>query len=157
MILIMLIATLVSPIQKDHLATQFEKAYQDQKVAKEMIHQLEESKNRSPRETAYLGAFNMLMANHSNNPFSKLAYFQEGKSWISEAVNEDSKHIEIRYLRFMNQVETPKVLGYKEEIAEDKELILSQLDHYKGSELYDTIVKYLKHCSALSQEEKSKL
>ncbi|MEQ9229244.1 MAG: hypothetical protein RIF46_01075 [Cyclobacteriaceae bacterium] len=143
--------------QNESLISKYEKAYEDEKLTKKIIGELEKKSKLTSTEKAYLGALNMLMANHVGNPFSKISYFQDGKELLESATKEDADNIEIRYLRFINQVEIPSILGYKSNIEEDKKIILDRLSELSGTEVHERMVKYLQQCPQLTNQERQKL
>jgi hypothetical protein len=95
-------------------------------LCKEMISKLDDSK--SPLHLAYLGAFKSVWAIHVFNPIGKLSTFNQGKEDIEEAISLDPDNIEIRLIRFSVQSKAPKILGYKNNISEDKMMIIANLD-----------------------------
>lgn len=142
-------------LSPDHtyLREHYEKAYESRTDAKRLIKRLENKPKRSAIETAFLGATTLLMAHHDLNPFSKLNYFQKGKDFIEEAVSMEPTNAEIRYLRFVNQSETPRILGYKDNLEEDLRMILSDYAEM-DEDLKSRIGAFMETCSYLTKEQR---
>ncbi len=90
---------------------------------------------------AYHAAALTTMANHVFWPTEKLDYFNEGKEKLEKAVNFDLQNVEIRFIRFCVQSGSPSIVGYKENMVEDKKFILSNLYKFKASEAYKQKIK----------------
>ncbi len=78
---------------------------------------------------AYKGAVTTLMAKYTRGIKQKKTYFKEGMQLLELAVAADPKNTEIRYIRLSVQENSPKIVGYKQNIEEDKQFIL---DHYQS-------------------------
>lgn len=96
-------------------------AVENKNICEQMIKQLSESK--TSKERAYLGVYHTISAKHQVFPTSKLKEFNKGKKLLNNAVNEDKNNIENRYLRLLIQTQSPKFLGYNDEIKEDQEFL----------------------------------
>ncbi len=86
--------------------------------------QLEELKT-APEEIrqAFMGAMLMKRASFSGSAGVKLRYFKQGHKMLESSIKEDPDNTEYRFLRLMVEEHAPGVLGYKEDIQEDCELI----------------------------------
>lgn len=136
----------------ESLRDNYEKGYEDEDFLTEEIQRLE-GKQKSVEEEGYLGAMQMLMAKHHWNPIRKLSYFNEGKGTLDAAIEQNPKNIELRYLRLINQLETPDILGYKSSIVKDKQMLMkgfSTLD----SDLKQRISKYVLESEDFTKQEK---
>lgn len=154
MIYVMLVALPLLINQENHtLRIRYEKAYQSKAETKQLVRDLERKNDRSATETAYLGAATLLMAHHDFDPFAKLGYFQRGKKMIEQAVEMDPKSAEIRYLRFVNQAETPRILGYKDNLHEDLELIAAAF-HQMDVDLKKRVSAFMMSCKYLEEEQR---
>ncbi|MBK9731628.1 MAG: hypothetical protein IPO83_10150 [Chitinophagaceae bacterium] len=95
---------------------------------------------------------------HSFNPVNKLLYFDKGKDHLNSAVQSDSMNIELRYLRFSVQTNVPVFLGYKENIAQDKQFIMENLGSISNdAALQKMIVSFLLSSNYCSEKEKQQL
>ena len=86
-----------------------------------------EQSNLSGVFLAYWGAALALEAKSSFNVFYKLHYIQKANEFFAKAVKSDSDNIEIRFLRFSIQINTPVILGYSGDIEKDKIHILTNI------------------------------
>ncbi|MFA5573449.1 MAG: hypothetical protein WC994_00180 [Brumimicrobium sp.] len=107
-------------------------------------------------QLAYHGAAVTLVAKHSSGISTKISLFKEGKGMIEQAVKNNPNHIEIRLVRLMIQSNTPAVLGYKSEINEDKNYILSNFDSAQN-DLKTYIRNIAKDTDVFTEIEKEKL
>lgn len=73
---------------------------------------------------AYQGVATAMQAQVADGISEKIRYFSEGKEKIAEAVRLDPNNPEIRFLRFSVQSEVPAILGYRDHISEDFEMML---------------------------------
>jgi len=76
------------------------------------------------------------MANHVMWPGTKLAYFNEGKEKLEKAVNYALTNVEIRFIRYAIQVGAPAMLGYYQNVSEDKAYILKNINKSDWTEGY---------------------
>lgn len=98
----------------------------DKKLCTTMIENLEDHLPNKKLE-GYLGAYTMIKANHQFSPISKLNSFNSGKKILDNAINSLPNDIELRYVRYAIQISIPSFLGYKQNLKEDKEILLKQL------------------------------
>ena len=137
------------------LRVAYPKANADVLVMNKLFEELATvSKEDNKILVAYKGAVSTLKAKHSKAVKNKKTYFKEGAKLIEYAVQSEPKNIEIRCLRLSVQENSPKVVGYKKNIAEDKQYIL---DHYKqisNTEIKKFIKGYVLLSNAFSESEK---
>ena len=93
---------------------------------------------------AYIGANAFLYCKFSNDVFEKFSYFQEGKKMIEEAIKIDPNNLEIKFLRYINQNNTPWFLNYKKNITEDYKFITSNLNLIHDEDFKKIVVETLK-------------
>lgn len=105
---------------------------------------------------AYDGASETILSKYLESSLEKLEYFKNGAKKIEKAVSEDSNNIEIRFVRFVIQINAPGFLNYDENIDEDKAILL---EHYSGasSSVQKMIQEYASLSDAFSEEEKNQL
>ncbi|MDX2301449.1 MAG: hypothetical protein NW226_01560 [Microscillaceae bacterium] len=82
----------------------------------------------SPTFTAYWGAALAMQAKNTLNVFSKLYYIQKANEHFAKAVKLEPENVEIRFLRFSIQLNTPAFLGYSQHIDLDKTQIMKHLE-----------------------------
>jgi hypothetical protein len=70
-----------------------------------------------------------------------LSHFSKGKNQLEEVIRKYPNEIELRYIRFAVQNGSPFFLGYKEDMAADKKIILAKLDQQDWSFDFKNTVK----------------
>ena len=134
-----------------------EKAVEQEEAAEKLMELVEPYNVEKPVLMGYRGAGHMLMAKHVGNPFSKMSHFKKGKNILSDAIEEAPENVELRFLRFTVQSEAPSFLGYKDNLEEDKTILLNTIQDVKDDELKKMITGYLLSSQAISNAEKRKL
>ncbi|MCF8303557.1 MAG: hypothetical protein K9I94_09820 [Bacteroidales bacterium] len=76
---------------------------------------------------AYKGASSAASAACVKGGIEKLKHFVKGKKTLEKAVKQAPENLEIRFLRFATQVESPGFLGYQDNINEDKQFLINYL------------------------------
>ena len=127
----------------DFVRKNYKKSISDKKICKEMIDHLEKN-NNDAIELAYFGAFQTIWAKHSVNPIEKLRTFKKGKINIDKAIKQKPNELESRFIRYSIQKESPKFLGYKDNIDEDEKLLQQNLNQVRNPELKEMIINILK-------------
>ena len=84
------------------------------------------------------------MAKHAVNPLSKYSYFNKGKKALDNAVSKDPNNLEIRFMRYISQEQTPAFLGYNKDLKSDKTFILAEYKKSKDEDLNKRIKMHLK-------------
>lgn len=135
----------------------YRKAAEEEKAARQLLELTENKDVSEPEMLGYKGAGNMMMAKHVGNPFKKMSYFNKGKENFSEAIEADSQNLELRFLRFAVQAEAPAFLGYRDNLEEDKLLLIKGVGNLKDPVLKSMILNYLRTSKALSAAEKERL
>ena len=69
----------------------------------------------------------LLRSKFSLNPIYKLKSFRKGKEELEKVINQYPKDIELRFLRFCVQNDTPAILDYKLNIEEDNQFIKNKI------------------------------
>lgn len=130
----------------------------DSKANAEKFYKLLESVSKEDSKTlvAYKGASVALQAKFSPKKEDKKKQFIEGTQLLEFALKNDSKNLEIRLIRLSIQENTPKIMKYKANIAEDKQFIVSNFSKQTAS-LKDFVRLYLKQSKVFSTEEKASL
>lgn len=116
----------------------------DNKLCEKMIEELELSKEKSVIALAYLGAYQTIWANHVFNPLSKLATFKKGKNNIELAISKEPENVEIRYIRFSVQKNSPSFLGYNSHLKEDKDFLVKNKKNINSDLLQKNIETLLR-------------
>jgi len=118
-----------SDFEKKPLCSSFFEASKDESKRTEFHNFLDEIKSKESAQLAYLGAAKTLMAEIVSNPYSKYSYFKDGKELIERAVNSNPTNPEIRYVRFMIQLNTPDFLDYNDDLVTDFKIIKHSIEN----------------------------
>ena len=156
-LLILFFAALAYGIDINEVRGLYKKAVIDEKANETMLSILSSVDEKSPLLLGYKASGTMMMANYVINPLSKLSYFNRGKRMLESAIAADTKSLELRFLRFMVQVNSPSFLGYVNSIESDKRYILDNMVNMtdmKSKEFVSAILKDSKH---LNPAEKTRL
>ena len=135
----------------------YSKASNEEKAAKDLLESLENKDTKEPVLLGYKGAAHMMMAKHVGNPFTKMSHFNKGKDIFSSAIAADKNNLELRFLRFAVQAEAPAFLGYRDNLEEDKLLLLNGVGNLEDPVLQKMILRYLNNSKGLTAAEKDRL
>ncbi|MEG9328693.1 hypothetical protein V6B16_12175 [Salinimicrobium catena] len=161
MIKFLLIFLLLLPLpQNDELSeirNLYQMAAEEESAAKKLLKMTDEGSVEQPVFFGYKGAGHMMMAKHVINPISKMSHFNKGKKIFTVAIEKAPSNLELRFLRFAVQSESPGFLGYKEHIEEDKALLLKGVANINDGQLRKMIADYLLSSEEVSTIEKAGL
>ena len=115
----------------------------DSRLAEDLLLKLEDVDAYSPLILAYRATCEAHMAKATGNPFAKFRYLNRANKNLADAIDQDEQNLEIRFLRFALQVQTPKFLGYSKHIAADKEVIMQNFDSYDWKDVDAIILAYI--------------
>lgn len=99
---------------RDH----FEKSVDEESICLRMIQLSEKNANQMIYK-AYLGAYEAIWANHTQNPFEKLKTFNKGIKKLNEAVSQEPNNLEIRILRCVINKKSPSFLIKSKDLESD--------------------------------------
>jgi len=85
----------------------------------------------------------LLSSKYTINPFHKIKSFKKGKEKLEMVIHQFPNDIELRFLRFCVQNDTPKIINYKENMQEDSQLIKNNISK-SSSELQQFILPIFK-------------
>lgn len=136
----------------------FAQASPDKESCEKLLVLLEPyNEHNNPTFLGYKAVGTMLMAKHSFNPFKKMSYFKKGRQMLDKAVNADPDNIELRFLRFASQTESPGFLGYRGEVEEDKKFLIAALPHTSDPRIVKEVKKFMKQSTFLTAREKEQI
>lgn len=149
--IVFLSAILIAPASIDKLS--YYKAFEsnsEEKIESKLSNL--EKMSASTTKDAYIGALIMKHSQFWETPKEKATHFREGKNLLEQAISSKPTNAEFRFLRLAIQENTPKVLKYKINLEEDKNLIIEKFG------TLDAIVKkviktYAKSSNILSEEQ----
>ena len=113
-----------------------------------------EPEGQMPIIGGYKGVANMMMAKNVMNPYYKYTYFSRGRALLQSAIGNEPGNVELRFLRFCIQTNTPFFLGYHGEIEQDKELIIKEWSNIRDSDLKERIKCYILQSRYCNKKEK---
>ena len=127
---------------------QIRKTYLESAKSEENIHKListcedYKSKNNSII-CAYRTVADLMLIKYKYNPFYKLKLFTEYSRKLDLIVKNNFTNIEIRFLRYCVQKQTPRFLGYNDNLELDYQFIIQNIDIH-SKELQEYIRSTLK-------------
>src|SRR5688572_14231301 len=99
-----------------------------------------------------------LKAKYGANPLNKLKYVKKSQEYFSEAVQREPQNLEIRFMRYAVESQTPEFLGYSEHVKDDKNMLLDGLKRYPKSGFTSETARiardFMRQNCACSEEEK---
>jgi len=116
------------------IRSNYPKALNDKQICNDMITILSKE-NLNTIEKGYYGAYLVIWANHTWNPIDKLNTFKKGKIELENAIKQDSKNVELRFLRLSIQANVPKILNYDQNIKSDLIFIKEHKDKIQSNQL----------------------
>lgn len=133
------------------------RAVESSKTTDSLYRELDKLEHKTPILIAYVGALQALKAKHAWNPYSKIANVNRSLKTLAQAVKMDKNDLEIRFIRFSIEYNTPAFLGFGKNLDEDKKEILK---HYRnenfksaGDELVKNIAKFMIDSDRCTKDE----
>ncbi|WP_422359320.1 hypothetical protein [Reichenbachiella sp.] len=93
-----------------------------------------------PTKLGYVCAVEMKQAEYGINPIFKYKTFVTVKQKLDELIEANPTNVHLRYVRLLLQESTPKILGYNENIEEDKCILTEILEVNDESDLLDDYI-----------------
>ena len=103
----------------------FEKADKSKETTAALYNSLKDYKKSNPVLLAYKGASATLQARYIADQKAKKKLVIEGIKELEAAVKSSPDNTEIRLVRLIIQENSPKILKYKMNMGEDKQMILA--------------------------------
>lgn len=142
--LVLQIALLVLSIEvraQEDWSIHLERAHNQIEYCETFYNLMLEHKDDDSTASGYYALASMMLAKKYKNPFTKLSYFNKGKTLLEDAIENDKGNIELRFLRFAVQNEVPPILLYFNNMEEDKEM-LDDFIRKNTSPLANRIITY---------------
>lgn len=115
-------------------------------------------KGSDPVLIGYKGAAFALKAKHGFNPIGKLKHIKEAQQYFNQAVAAAPQNMEVRFLRYSVEAQTPKMLDLSAHVSEDQALLLEGLHRYPKADFTPETARitrdYLVQYCTCSDEEK---
>lgn len=153
-ILFLFIAIGSSP-ELSQMRKNYPKANASEEITNELFKELASIKNpENSILTAYKGAVYTLKAKFAKGVKTKKEYFKVGVELIESSIAAAPDNIEIRCLRLSVQENSPKIVGYKSNIKEDKEFILAHFKGTSSNEVKEFVKNFAQQSSLFEDSEK---
>lgn len=130
-------------------------AFKDETACNALYEKVKDLKNPEPLVKGYVGAVYIARSRHVAI-VDKMSAFKKGKSILEEAIQALPNNLELLFLRLTIQLNLPRFLGYKDNIAEDKKFVL---DHFKSAEppLKERITNFVKTSGHFTAGEQARV
>jgi hypothetical protein len=151
-LLLLLSSFTASNLSITEVRNAYEKAVYSEQVANELLDKLNSTNNNTL--LGYKGTVTMMMAKHVFSPYKKLNYFKAGKEILEQALQKEPLNVELRYLRFSIQSNSPKFLEYHSNLQSDKLFLLKEVKTLTDADLKQRITKFLQKSSEVNKTEK---
>ena len=108
--------------------TYLESAKSEENIQK-LISKCEDYKSKNNSIIyAYRAVADLMLIKYKYNPFYKLKLFTEHSRKLDLIVKNNFNNIEIRFLRYCVQKQTPRFLGYYDNLELDYQFIIQNID-----------------------------
>lgn len=134
----------------------FRKAKDSQSATESLYNELVGYTMSDPVVLAYKGASQTLKARFEKNRAKKKVLVGQGIKILEESVKTAPDEVEIRLVRLAIQENAPKILKYKANMKEDKQMILSNFAAQSVA-VKRIIRQYVAQSDYFSQTEKDKV
>lgn len=148
----------VSEVPMTEVRSLFMKSVDDARSCQDLLKLLENyDEIKNPTLAGYKASAWMIMAKHSFNPMEKLSFFNKGKTLMESCIQASPENIELHFLRFSIQCNSPDFLGYNDSLMSDKSFLLKSINKKADKELNSIILSYMNVSEYLTIEEKQLL
>ena len=130
----------------------FPEAVKEELACISLISQLQDIQKNDYILLAYRGAAIIVMAKYSSSPRQKLNHFTNGKKELEMGVNKMPLNVELRFLRFTIQQNTPSMLFYDDQ-EKDLIFIIDHLSDMKDAGYRERIKYFLRESGKCSEEQ----
>ncbi len=136
-------------------------AIYDAAVANKLSKKLKNIQDEDALLLAYKASVEALKAKHAWSPYTKLQQMKAFEKLMNEAVQRKSEDLEIRFLRYSIQSNTPVFLGFSVNMNEDKqkivELFLKKKFNTHDKDLIQEVYDFMMSTNALTLKEQQKM
>ncbi len=154
-IFFLFVSTLGISQELKELRVDYPKANLDKEITNTLYETLSSiTKEDNKTIVAYKGAIATLKAKFAKGIRDKKRFFKEGAELLDFAITTEPKNIEIRCLRLGVQENSPKIVGYKKNIEEDKQYLLDHFASVTDIDLQKFIKGYVALSAAFTDAEK---
>lgn len=133
----------------------FYRSVKSEKSADSLFILLKKTDSKSRAELqGYKAMASFMVCLHSYNPYTKFNNFLEGKRQLQQAIEYHPQNLELRFLRYTTQLNTPAFLGYNMHMKEDREFILNKAKLITDIDFFNRLYNYAQTAKKLNAEEK---
>lgn len=134
----------------------YQSANSSESAAEKFIQSVAAYNGKEPTMLAYQAAAKMLEAKHEKKLGLKKQLFIQGAQQLEEIISKNPTLVEARMIRISIQENTPKLMKYKENIKDDKKLVLS-LYRQQTAEVQATLLAFIQQSASFTEAEKRML
>ncbi len=116
---------------------------QNSMMAPELLAKLEKMENPSSLVIAYRAVCEAHLAKIASNPIKKFYYIHKANQQLAFAIELGKNNVEIRFLRFAIQVQSPGILGFQKNIKEDERFLIDNFTSYNWNGIDRMVIKYI--------------
>lgn len=163
--LFILILTVITSSTQAHSIDEIRKNYQlavySSSITDKLSLDLKKITKPDALTLAYIASLEALKAKHSWNPYVKLQYMSAYEKLMNDAIKKMPENMEIRFLRYAIQYNTPSFLGFSKNLNEDKTIIVDAFLKRKFVSLNKVLISDVYHfmveTKSITNEEKLKM
>lgn len=160
--LVLISLNLFTSNSQAHTIEEIRKNYQlavyDANKTEKLSIELNKIANPDALTLAYIASVEALKAKHAWNPYTKLQCLTTYERLMSTAIKKMPENMEIRFLRYTIQYNTPSFLGFSKNLNEDKAIIVDAFLKKKfitlNKILISDVYHFLVETKSISNEEK---
>ncbi len=163
-ILLLLLKAFASNTQAhsiDDIRKNYQLAVYNATIAEKLSSELNKIKKPDALTLAYIASLEAIKAKHSWNPYSKLQYMTAFENRMNDAVKIMPENLEIRFLRYTIQYNTPSFLGFSDNLVEDKMFIVDAFLKKKfvtfNKVLITNVYHFMVQTNSITTDEKLKM
>lgn len=164
LILFILIMNIIGEIEAhsiEEIRKHYKLAVNDASVANKLADKLKKVNQPDALTLAYQASVEALKAKHAWSPYTKLQQMNAYEKLMNEAIKMKPDDLEIRFLRYSIQLNTPLFLGYSNNLTEDKQaivnLFLKKKFNTKDKKLIKEVFDFMLNANTLSTQERLKM
>lgn len=158
---LLFILTLLLPITPSEelleMRSHFHQAITDEKAANLLETSLSQIAEKTAIQLGYEGATKMILAKHASMPTRKYSLYNSGKLLLETAISKEPENIELIYLRFIIQTNSPSIVGYNQNLGSDRTYLINHTKAVTDRDLRTRISTFLVLEGKLNEAERKKL
>lgn len=131
--------------------TSFNVAHQSAELCEKL--EKESMNENDVRIKGYHAAAKMISTKFMYNPFVSIKIYNQGKKDLEKLMEENPHEMELHYIRYTIQRNTPKFIGYYKNLKEDREKLISYMEKSGMDELTQHMLIFFKDTKDISKEE----